>query len=358
MRSNIFSKAVPAVMENLDGRRLLSGNVFTYSLSEYTNPEGDTFRSLWVNGTHTSDRVTMSATNPHRNSDGNQVATVTLKLRAATGPTITAVFSNINFASFNGEDGNDIVTATGNMTINTGDENFEMYLTGGDGNDTLYGKMLGSVSAYGDGGNDTISFRDLIPRNTTVLIDTSNVSFNLGGGDGNDRIIGSPLSEALFGDNGDDKLIAGAGNDQLYGGDGSDSLYGEGGHDRMDGGWGYREASAPVINYTDLLYGGSGNDTFQVLSTKGTFVYEDGSISGIGNKTLIFGEDGVDTLQFVTNSDLPGAPVYDYAATSTERSYTLDYGNGNQGRGDRISDTHIAADVMNDVFANSAVIAL
>ena len=95
---------------------------------------------------------------------------------------------------------------------------FDDVLGGGAGNDTLLGG-LGNDRLSGSSGND-----------------------NLIGGDGNDSMSGSTGSDYLEGD---------AGADSLNGGSGRDFLYGDSGNDRLQGGAG-----------TDDLYGGSGADRF------------------------------------------------------------------------------------------------
>jgi hypothetical protein len=71
--------------------------------------------------------------------------------------------------------------------------------------------------------------------------------FALVGGNEDDRIIGTSLSEDLYGARGGDNLIAGGGNDRIWGDDGNDTLTGGAG--------------------SDLLTGGAGSDTFRFALT-------------------------------------------------------------------------------------------
>jgi Ca2+-binding RTX toxin-like protein len=100
--------------------------------------------------------------------------------------------------------GNDQVTLTGGGLI-------AVVAHGGDGNDSINASVLTTaVSAYGDGGNDSI---------TGGLGNDS-----LSGGDGNDTLIGNGGEDLINGDAGGDVLDGGAGNDALFGGADADDL--------------------------------------------------------------------------------------------------------------------------------------
>lgn len=92
-----------------------------------------------------------------------------------------------------------------------------------------------------------------------LLLMTVDTPF-LTGGNGDDALFGSAASETFRGGNGNDSANAGSGNDTLYGGNGddvliggagNDRLYGERGDDRLFGGAG-----------DDVLSGGRGSDQF------------------------------------------------------------------------------------------------
>lgn len=113
--------------------------------------------------------------------------------------------------------------------------------------------------------------------NNTILDDFS--SRYIGGGDGNDIIIGNVGLDRIYGGNGndvvdggnnDDTILGGAGNDTLHGGvsgfdfidggDGDDSIDGGNNDDTIDGGAG-----------DDIINGGAGQDTL----TGGSGSYDD-----------------------------------------------------------------------------------
>ena len=84
-------------------------------------------------------------------------------------------------------------------------------------------------------GGDSANVIDL--SGATVAKFTSRPSIQVSGGDGNDRVIGSPdLASLLSGGDGSDTLIGQAGNDTLNGGNGADSILGGLGNDSLLGG--------------------------------------------------------------------------------------------------------------------------
>lgn len=106
------------------------------------------------------------------------------------------------------------------------------------------------------GGNDTIT--------VTALAGTGIRNVVLDGGDGNDVLDGSKADVTLqiFGGAGDDKLTGGSKSDTLLGGDGNDSLSGGKGTDTLDGGNGNDTLDAGKDGSQDVVTGGAGTDTF------------------------------------------------------------------------------------------------
>jgi Ca2+-binding RTX toxin-like protein len=139
-------------------------------------------------------------------------------------------------------------------------------LNGGAGNDTIYGRSLGSDDSY-LGGGDTIhggtggdriyggrSDDDREDGPDTLYGDDGNDQVWAGGGD--DEAWGGVGNDNLYGQSGNDTLHGGDGNERVYGGTGDDTLYGDAGVDTVRGGEGL-----------DRLYGGGGNDRFEYTAT-------------------------------------------------------------------------------------------
>jgi Ca2+-binding RTX toxin-like protein len=115
------------------------------------------------------------------------------------------------------------------------------------------------VRMGGKGGNDRIT--DLGVGGFTGPLTTDHP--NLGGGGGNDTLIGGPRRERLRGDEGGDVFLAGAGDDRLTIGAGHDLARGGKGNDRITnigdvGG-------APLDTGTDRIFAGPGNDVVEAI---------------------------------------------------------------------------------------------
>ncbi len=143
------------------------------------------------------------------------------------------------------------------------------------GVDTINAAAVTSASIIDlrPGRPSTINGQFLLVPNDGTLIE------NAIGGDGSDRMFGTPL----------DNLLAGwRGNDVMDGGDGADTLDGGAGNDALDGGLG-----------SDLLDGGAGNDTLR---------------GGAGND-VILGGSGIDTASF---SDAAAPVIVDLLVTAPQ----------------------------------------
>ncbi len=139
-----------------------------------------------------------------------------------------------------------------------GDDEFETYVGFG-----YPAGMKGADTYIGGPGNDKISY---FHRSEPLRITLDGVANDgaagegdnlhpdleeVGGGSGNDVMVGSPGNDVLWGSDGDDKISGGAGNDKLQGNEGDDVIDGGRGNDELDGGC-----------MTDVLVGGPGRDTF------------------------------------------------------------------------------------------------
>lgn len=163
-------------------------------------------------------------------------------------------------------------------------------LTGGDGNDVYFNmgnpKHSVIVKEGQDGGIDQIdvllgvdytlganvenlSVDDKVFGSTTVINDFETPS-------GGSLLIGNSLNNHIFGSVRDDELRGAAGNDSLSGAKGNDIIQGGIGNDSLRGDSG-----------TDTLYGEDGNDFL---------IYEKGD--------KLYGGDGDDTYQVGSNADL------------------------------------------------------
>ena len=144
-------------------------------------------------------------------------------------------------------------------------------LRGGAGNDALYGGQGDDILEGGPGGDRLFGGRD----NDTISYESSKEGVDIrlkngaaSGGDATgdlyrdvENVTGSAYNDRLAGSDrpatgstraGDNTLRGGRGDDALYGGSGNDRLYGDDGNDRVFGG-----------DDDDALYGGDGNDWLQ-----------------------------------------------------------------------------------------------
>ncbi|EJM70995.1 type 1 secretion target domain containing protein, partial [Pseudomonas sp. GM50] len=170
-------------------------------------------------------------------------------------------------------------------------------VSGGDGNDLLFGDL---VSFNGIAGEGYQAMQAFVAQQTGVdvsKVTTSNVhqyitehytEFDVSGAhDGNDTLLGGAGNDILFGQGGNDLLDGGKGNDILLGGSGNDSLIGGQGNDILIGGSGadtfiwkagdtgsdvikdFKASEGDRIDLRDLLQGESGStiDNFLKITT-------------------------------------------------------------------------------------------
>jgi Ca2+-binding RTX toxin-like protein len=256
-------------------------------------------------------------------------------------------------------------------------------LSGGDGNDTIYGDTApvgpyadanwatrsnadGTDYLYGNGGNDVLNGgsgydyiyggedQDLIHMNNPGSGDLGGFAHGeagrdtIWGGAGRESLIGGEGADLIYGGLGADFLVGesyGTGGsfsldraDTLYGNDGDDSIWGGGGGDLVYGGDGNDDIQGGAITSNaetgrDTLYGQGGNDTIQ--GDEGTdYVYGgvgrdvlkgnegvDWLYGGVGNDTLDTYYDDGTVDYFVFNTALNGTNNVD---TITYWEHTLD----------------------------------
>jgi Ca2+-binding RTX toxin-like protein len=118
----------------------------------------------------------------------------------------------------------------------------------------------GSISVFGQAGNDTLTLNEANGALPKALIFGGAGNDTINGGSGADMLFGQAGNDTINGKGGNDFLFGGAGDDVLTGGDGDDQVFGEAGNDRMI--WNPGDD-------TDLNEGGDGNDTVEVNGGNG-----------------------------------------------------------------------------------------
>jgi len=181
------------------------------------------------------------------NSDGKDHVNETLNSNGST----TLKFEDLH--NLGDADFNDLVITVNADVTGAGAANYNDNISGGDGDDKIYGQF----------GNDNIS-----------------------GGQGQDEIYGGEGNDSIDGDQGDDRIYGGAGNDTIRGGDNNDRLFGEDGNDNIFGGTG-----------DDQMDGGAGNDV--VKGEDGNDIATYVASENVGNHDVYEGNKGWDTLKLV-----------------------------------------------------------
>ncbi len=166
---------------------------------------------------------------------------------------------------------------------------------GGVGNDQIFLSDGTGSTAYGDGGNDTITASSEAGATMTVVYggdgnDTfvsGTTAIEIHGGKGQDLMPGTDEGDHLYGDEGDDSITGDGGSDYIEGGDGNDDIDGGADSDFILGGAGADNIRGS--RDSDLIDGGDGDD--QILGGAG----DDLLIGGNGGDKLV-GHGGTDLL--------------------------------------------------------------
>jgi len=184
-------------------------------------PQGVTLHRgvIWVIGTPQDDAVDVALRFDYPTAGAPLKVTVTLN-----GTTTAFLPRAVRAVAVFGGDGNDVVHTS-----------VRSFLSGGAGNDSLYGSD-GPDLVLGEDGDDLLRGWG----GTDILI----------GGAGDDTI-GQADFGAAGGEAGTDVMVGGDGNDTLFAGDGDDLVAGGKGDDFLEGGRG-----------NDRVIGGAGVDTF------------------------------------------------------------------------------------------------
>jgi len=241
-RSNQIASNRPALVEALEGRRLLSASAA--GLAEVNGGE------LTVTGTRGDDRIWVYVDE----FDASGVAMVHVSLNDE--PLGSFPLADVERVVVRAGRGNDLVMAQTSLAVTAfgeaGDDTLlggtaGDWLLGGRGNDTLYASD-GDDWLFGDGGDDVLS-----------------------GDSGDDVLAGGQGTDQLYGFAGADTLHGGACDDLLDGGDDTDTLRGGRGFDQLTGGlgadlFGPRDAAEEIVDKTDedvhtpARRGGKGDD--------------------------------------------------------------------------------------------------
>jgi Ca2+-binding RTX toxin-like protein len=197
------------------------------------------------------------------------------------------------------------------------------YLAGGDGRDVLYGGDSDDTLAGGAGidtlyGGEDLDLADYSQSNAAVNVNLTTWTASGGHAQGDvlqgiDGLIGSAFDDTLigyddiglsgdvytnlfYGGGGNDLIDGEGGNDSLYGGDGNDTVLGGDGDDTVTGDAGNDSVDGGTGN--DNVDGGTGNDT--LAGGAGNDVLSGGAgndlLTGDAGSDLLYGGDGEDSL--------------------------------------------------------------
>jgi hypothetical protein len=159
-------------------------------------------------------------------------------------------------------------------------------IRGGRGDDRLLG-LGGTDNLYGGKGVDQLWGQD----DNDILHAGRGAGDFLGGGLGDDRLIGGPRSEiSLWGALGDDTLWGRGGNDTINGGEGNDIILSGNGNDAVSGGPG-----------ADLLDAQEGNDTVDALDGE-----RDGKTACGPDFDTVYYDVGIDPAPIDCENHKPG----------------------------------------------------
>ena len=201
-----------------------------------------------------------------------------------------------------GGDGDDTIYGGAGTDILIGNGGGD-HVYGGDGADLIYGSggtAGADVSDFLDGGaGDDVIYGGVNNGSTEIII----------GGDGNDYLYGEAGIDEVYGGLGDDYIDTGSDTDVGFGGDGNDYIFGGEGPDELHGG-----------NGDDIVDGGSGTD--KLLGENGDDILMGGIGGGVtqgDSDELIGDEQGVDDGFDIANYSNSGIRL-DVAADLTQQN--------------------------------------
>ncbi|MBV1877477.1 MAG: LEPR-XLL domain-containing protein [Pseudomonadales bacterium] len=240
-----------------------------------------------------------------------------------------------------------------NGDTSDGNENFTVTYDDSTGDILISSAVLGVTSnqrytgnynhivGLGGQGNDTIEF---------IGFDESNITFNLQGGVGDDKImfaenaginpatgagaiiLGGRGNDILIGSHLNDYIEGGQGNDHIEGGRGYDTLFGDSGNLQiLDSSSQSIGARVSALDGDDVVYGGSMNNASLADDDVDDIIFGGGGMDelhGDAGRDIILGDGGrfnftltnghIDMSGFDIADFVPNAPLDDNPATSTD----------------------------------------
>jgi Ca2+-binding RTX toxin-like protein len=224
-RSATVRKAVAPVIENLEGRQLLSASWISNGVL-----------TLQGNATGNNGLIVDYASNGQLmvTCDGgglyaNPSSVTRINIIGGNGNDKVWINGKITIpatiTTYGGTD--DINAGGGNDTITVGDGN--SWIDGRGGNDVIKAGNGANV-IYGDNGNDSITVGNgadkIWGENDNDTIVTGSGNSTIDAGPGNDSVVAGAGNNLVYGQGGNDTLVTGAGYDTLYGGGGYNVLHG------------------------------------------------------------------------------------------------------------------------------------
>lgn len=179
------------------------------------------------------------------------------------------------------------------------------YISGGTGNDQLFG-MANNDVVEGGSGHDK-----LWGNSGNDALDGGTGNDQLRGGKGDDLILGKDGNDTILGNSGDDRISGGDGNDNIKGESGNDLISDDAGNDFVDGGSGNDEVVAGQGG-RDTYIGGSGDDTLDYSQSGANGLSIDlskGTVKGksqndkVNSFETVVATDGDDTIKGSKNDD-------------------------------------------------------
>ena len=278
-----------AAVEPLERRTLFTTVIFVPPPPPQTYPAPSEVTlsadgTLVIRGNPGEDWLSVGAGVGGPGEAGSEVIHVSYGSLFSLGTAGTFAASAVKRVALEGGGGNDV--------LEVGILNVPLTIGGGSGNDRLVGSGSGEWLVGGDGNDDVQA------GGGNDLVHGGRGDDSVRAADGNDTVLAGAGSDHLFGGVGQDYLNGGDGKDLLFGEDSNDFLEGGPDDDELDGGAG-----------TDTLYGGDGND--HLLGGRGVGDSMRGgtgndrfrAADAEGNRDSMWGEAGFDVLAVISATD-------------------------------------------------------